>query len=102
MNTYRSKWDVDSDEFSATPLSYHSSIDEPLRQAIFAMAQQTWRAVNARHYLRVDLRLDAGGLPRVLDVNPNPEISPGAGICRAVQEAAWDWREFLQRLVEWA
>jgi hypothetical protein len=35
-------------------------------------------------------------------VNPNPEISPGVGICRAVQEAGWQWHHFIHNLVDWA
>ena len=68
-----------------------------LRQALGA-----WRAVEARGYLRVDLRLDAGGQPRVLDVNPNPELAPGVGIHRAVTEAGWTWERFVRQQVLWA
>jgi D-alanine-D-alanine ligase-like ATP-grasp enzyme len=52
--------------------------------------------------MRVDLRLDEAGAPRVLDVNPNPELGPGVGICRAVQEAGWTWEQFVRQQVEWA
>ena len=34
-------------------------------------------------------------MPRVLDVNPNPELGPGVGICRAAQEAGWTWEQFV-------
>jgi len=36
----------------------------------------------------------------VLDVNPNPAIGPGIGICRAVEEAGWSWRRFVRLQVE--
>ena len=100
--TYAAKWHVESEEFANSPLSYNSEIAPALREAIITVAKGTWRAVGARQALRVDIRLDAAGNPRVLDVNPNPEISPGVGICRAVQEAGWQWRDFIHKLVEWA
>jgi D-alanine-D-alanine ligase len=100
--TYAAKWHVQSEEFANSPLFYNTDIAPSLREAIVAVAQGAWRAVGARQALRVDVRLDAAGTPRVLDVNPNPEISPGVGICRGVQEAGWQWREFIQKLVEWA
>jgi len=75
---------------------------ESLREAIVAAAKGAWYAVGARHLLRVDIRLDRAGCPRVLDVNPNPEISPDVGISRAVKEAGWEWPDFIHKLVEWA
>jgi D-alanine-D-alanine ligase len=100
--TYRAKWCVESAEFADTPLFYDSEIPPALREAIIRVATGAWRAVGARHAIRVDVRLDAAGAPRVLDVNPNPEISPGVGICRAVQEAGWRWQDFVRTLVDWA
>jgi len=50
----------------------------------------------------VDIRLDEEGSPRVLDVNPNPELGPDVGINRAVQEAGWSFPRFVRRQVEWA
>jgi D-alanine-D-alanine ligase len=100
--TYAAKWEVESDDFADSPLVYDSEIAPELREAIVAAARGAWRAVGARQALRVDVRLDASGKPRVLDVNPNMEMSPEVGICRAVQEAGWSWRDFIASLVAWA
>ncbi len=100
--TYAAKWEVESADFADSPLVYDSEIAPKLRAAIVAAARAAWRAVGARQALRVDVRLDAAGNPRVLDVNPNMEMSPEVGICRAVQEAGWSWRDFIASLVAWA
>ncbi len=102
LNTYAAKWDTESDDFADSPMAYDSPVSPELREAIVGEARAAWHAVGARHTLRIDVRLDAAGAPHVLDVNPNPEISPGAGICRAVEEAGWSWEDFVSRLVEWA
>jgi D-alanine-D-alanine ligase len=102
LNTYASKWDTESEDFANSPLFYDSEIAEPLRTEVLRQALGAWRAVEARGYLRVDLRLDAGGQPRVLDVNPNPELAPGVGIHRAVTEAGWTWERFVRQQVLWA
>lgn len=100
--TYNAKWDVESAEFADSPMYYDSDIDPALRGAIVEAARGAWRAAGARHLLRVDIRLDTEGRPRVLDVNPNPEIPPEVGISRAVREAGWSWPDFIRKLVEWA
>ena len=73
-----------------------------LREAVVAAARGAWAAVEARGYMRVDLRLNDAGAPFVLDVNPNPELGPGVGICRAVQEVGWSWERFVRQQIEWA
>jgi hypothetical protein len=35
-------------------------------------------------------------------VNPNPELGPGVGIRRAIEEAGWTWERFVLKQVEWA
>jgi D-alanine-D-alanine ligase len=100
--TYAGKWDLESADFADTPIYYDSAIAPDLRAAILSAARGAWLAVGARHTMRVDVRLDAAGRPCVLDVNPNPEMGPGVGICRAVQEADWRWQDFVSSLLEWA
>jgi D-alanine-D-alanine ligase len=100
--TYSAKWDVESADFADTPLDYDTEIEDGLRTALTNEVRKTWQVVGARGYLRVDLRCDAAGRPYVLDVNPNPELGPGVGICRAVQEAGWSWKNLVHRQVEWA
>jgi len=102
LNTYAAKWEPDSEEFANSPISYTVDLHPPLRAAIVAAAYGAWRAVDARGYLRIDIRLDADENPFVLDINPNPELGPGVGICRAVQEAGWTWPQFLRQQVLWA
>lgn len=100
--TYAAKWETESADFANSPLTYRPELSDSLRGRILAAATGAWRAVGARGYIRVDVRLDAAGVPHVLDVNPNPELGPGVGICRAAQEAGWSWEAFVQKQIEWA
>jgi D-alanine-D-alanine ligase len=102
LNTYAAKWDTESADFANSPLSYDVALEPALREAVVAAGGGAWRAVEARGYLRVDVRLDAAGVPRVLDVNPNPELGPEVGIRRAVEEAGWTWPRFVRQQIEWA
>lgn len=100
--TYAAKWDIGSADFAASPLSYDIDLETDLRAAIVTAVRGAWRAVGARGYLRVDVRLDAAGAPKVLDVNPNPETAPDVGIYRAVVEAGWTWERFVRAQIAWA
>jgi D-alanine-D-alanine ligase len=100
--TYAAKWALDSDDYANSPIDYEAEIEARLRAAILQAASGAWRAAGIRGYCRVEVRLDAAGQPCVLDVNPNPEISPGSGICRAADEAGWTWEQFVRKQVEWA
>jgi D-alanine-D-alanine ligase len=102
LNTYASKWDVDSADFRNATLHYDTGIDSGLRSAVEAVAARAWRATGIRGYARIDVRLDGAGAPRVIDVNPNPEMSPGVGIHRAVVESGWGWDRFVREQIEWA
>jgi D-alanine-D-alanine ligase len=102
LNTYQSKWETESSDYADSPLSYDLDIDPNLYDEVIDAARGAWRAVGARGYLRVDVRLNSGGAPRVLDVNPNPETGPEVGIYRAVLEAGWTWKQFVEAQLAWA
>jgi D-alanine-D-alanine ligase len=102
LNTYAAKWEIDSSDFANSPMFYDVKLDSELRDPVIDAARGAWQAVEARGYVRIDVRLDAEGVPRVLDVNPNPELSPGVGIQRAITEAGWTWEQFVKKQIEWA
>jgi len=102
LNTYAAKWDIESEDFANSPLSYQSEIEPSLRDSVRRAACAAWDAVEACGYLRVDVRLDRDGMPRVIDVNANPELSPEVGMHRAVTESGWTWEQFVRRQIEWA
>jgi D-alanine-D-alanine ligase len=102
LNTYAAKWDVESPDFANSPLFYDVELDAELREALLNAARGAWLAVEGHGYLRVDLRLDSNDRPRVLDVNANPELAPGAGIHRAVVESGYGWARFIASQIEWA
>lgn len=83
MITYDAKWVPESAEYRGSMGVPARNLGPALRSRIEAVALAAWRVLGLRDYGRVDLRLDAGSEPRVLDVNPNPDLSPGAGFASA-------------------
>jgi D-alanine-D-alanine ligase len=55
-----------------------------------------------RDYGRVDVRLAANGIPYVIDVNPNCDLSPHAGMARAAAAVGMDYRALVKLLVRYA
>jgi D-alanine-D-alanine ligase len=100
--TYDAKWLPESSDYHDSPVSYATEIANDLRMALASNASRVWSAVGARGYLRVDQRLDASGLPRVLDVNPNPALGSSGGIRSAAAAAGGGWDRFVRSQVEWA
>jgi D-alanine-D-alanine ligase len=55
-----------------------------------------------RDYGRVDIRLSAAGVPYVVDVNPNCDLSPHAGMARAALAVGIDYSSLAKLLVRYA
>ena len=55
-----------------------------------------------RDYGRVDIRLSEAGTPYVVDVNPNCDLSPHAGMARAAAAVGIDYPALAKLLVRYA
>lgn len=95
--TYAAKWDEASDEYRGSP-SIAAVLDPALRERIESTALTAFRALGLRGYGRVDLRVDARGVPFVIDVNPNPALAPDAGLALAAGRAGIDYDALVERI----
>lgn len=95
--TFAAKWDETSAEFQGSP-SIAASLDDDLRARVEDTAVRAFRALGLRGYARVDLRVDAHGVPFVIDVNPNPALAPDAGFALAAARAGIDWDSLVERI----
>jgi len=100
--THDAKWAQGSADDRRTVPRCPAQVDEPLRARLEALALPAYRTLECRDYARVDVRLDAKGRPHVLEVNPNPDISRGAGLARAVEASGERYESFVADVVEWA
>lgn len=96
--TFASKWDPASDDYRGSP-AVPAQLSPDLRARVEAVALGAWRALGLRSYGRVDLRLDARG-PFVIDVNPNPDLSRGAGLCFAAERAGLSYEATVRGIIE--
>lgn len=97
---YKAKWDPESFQFHHTPRTFEFQDQQELLPMLQEMALKCWRIFHLRGYARVDIRLDQEGRPWILEVNPNPCISPDAGFMAAARKAGLDSTEVVARILE--
>jgi D-alanine-D-alanine ligase len=97
--TYDAKWKPGSLDYEATPPRYPAEVAPRLRQKLEALAGQAFRLLGCRDYARVDFRVRAGK-PYILEVNPNPDYSPTAGLAGGLGSAGLTHAQFTVELVQ--
>jgi D-alanine-D-alanine ligase len=99
--TFKGKWVEDSDDYRLTQVICPAKMSETMRQKISEVAVAAYRAMGVRDYGRVDMRV-MNGVPYVLEVNPNADLSPDAGIARAARTAGMSYAVLSDEIVRLA
>jgi D-alanine-D-alanine ligase len=73
---YEAKWLWDTDDRLANILECPATVDPDVARRIEETALAAYRALGCRDWARVDVRLDATGVPNVLELNPLPGVIP--------------------------
>jgi D-alanine-D-alanine ligase len=98
--TYAAKWGTEDDpEFSGSRSVPARGLAPAQVERVRATALAAYRALGLRDYGRVDLRLHPERGPFVVDVNPNPDISPCAGLNIAADAAGLTHAQLVGRVV---
>jgi len=98
--SYAAKWDESSPEYMGTVPVPMNDIPEATKAAIERAATAAFRALELRDYGRVDFRVSEDGTPYVIDVNPNCDISPDAGVARAALAAGMKYPQLIGRICD--
>jgi D-alanine-D-alanine ligase len=100
--TFSSKWDEDSLYYKNTKAVCPAEISLEQQNKIQKIAKKVFRLLGCRGYARVDFRQDNAGILKVLEVNPNPDITPGAGVALQVAAAGMTYSQFIKRIIRLA
>lgn len=100
--TYEAKWSPESVYYKHTTPRCPAPLDEQIKTKIEKMALEAFDALECRDYARVDIRLTQKNVPYIIEVNPNPDISPDAGFVRSASYSGISYEELLYRLTSFA
>ena len=98
--SYEAKWQSGSPEDLGTRPICPAPLPAAEVEELQLLAARAWRLLDGGGYGRVDVRLRANGEPAVIDVNPNPDLSPDAGLARQARAAGWSYEQLIDRIVE--
>ncbi len=99
---YAAKWEPDSFAYHNTPRVIPAVVAAGLAERIRETALAAWKATGCRDYARVDIRTGGEGRLYVLEVNPNPDVSPEAGFAAALAADGRGYEAFVGERVRLA
>jgi D-alanine-D-alanine ligase len=101
LRTFEAKWQTNSPLYQCARLVCSPSLSIELQSRIERVAEDAYHALNLRDYGRVDIRV-RDGVPYVVDINPNPDLTAGSSFVIAAEQAGYDYGAMLGQIIEWA
>jgi D-alanine-D-alanine ligase len=97
---FEAKWLWDTPDDPLDIFECPARIDSRLASAIEDVVLRAYRALGCRDWSRIDVRLDADGVPNIVEVNPLPGILPNpednSCLPKAARAAGLDYDRLIQ------
>ena len=98
---YDCKWTPDSAAYMGTLRRFGLEQYEPeLAKTLKQLVLACWTLFGFSCYARVDFRVDPTGAPFIIDVNPNPYLTPDTEDAAAAAEAGLSYKDLIATIVE--
>ncbi len=98
--TFDAKWTPGSADFKGTVPKCPADVAQGVAESTIEVATLAWQVVEGRGYGRIDMRVDADGKPWIIEVNPNPDTSPDAGLENMARAHGWSYETLVERILE--
>ena len=96
---YDAKWQKDCFTYNNTPRKLPAILSGSSYEEIYLMSIAAWNALGCRDYARIDFRIDEQGKAYVIEVNPNPDITPDSGFAAAADYAKVSYGKFVNTMI---
>jgi D-alanine-D-alanine ligase len=102
--SYEAKWIWDTRDKPLEIFECPARIGDDLRMKIEKLCLDTYRVLRCRDWSRIDVRLDAAGVPHIIEINPLPGILPNEedNSCfpKAARAAGLSYRELILDVID--
>jgi len=96
--TFAAKWEIGSVYYLNTQLTVRQKSARQKNARFTMTITRVYQLFGCKGYARVDMRLDKEGKVNVIEVNPNPDISPGTGAARQADAAGMTYARFMDKI----
>jgi D-alanine-D-alanine ligase len=100
--TFAAKWEPGSPYFEGTKVVCPAKVSTSELDNISGTAMSAFKLLVGQGYARMDMRMDEAGKLHIIEVNPNPDISPGTGAARQSCAAGMSYAEFIGKIIDLA
>ena len=97
--SFESKWDPSHPSYEEITPECPANVSASLHGRLSALTLECARIFGLCGYSRVDFRTNRSGKLFVLEVNPNPDISPDAGLARAARAGGHSYEALLLEIL---
>jgi len=97
--TFAAKWEPDSLYFQGTKAVCPADFEAEERNHITETARAAFKLLGGKGYARVDMRMSEDKELNVIEVNPNPDISPDSGAVRQAVAAGMTYTQFITKII---
>jgi D-alanine-D-alanine ligase len=96
--SYQAKWDPYHEAYHKTIPICPAKLPKKVEEKAKDIALKAFRVMECRDYARVDMRLAKNKELYVLEVNPNPDLTEGAGFMRSAEHAGLSYARALKKI----
>lgn len=100
--TYDIKWNPLSPAYHRVHSHCPADIDAETEKLVKEQSLRAFLVTCCRDYARIDLRLGSDGVPYILEVNPNPDLTEGVSFMESAEKAGLSFSETLRQIVFFA
>ena len=100
--SYQAKWDPHHESYHKTIPKCPAKLPKKIEVKAKQTAMSAFKIMGCRDYARVDMRLSKENKLYVLEVNPNPDLTDGAGFMRSASSAGLSYAQALKKIAMFA